>query len=435
MDVSTYKQLVEEQGAVATTEQTLDKINQSDLNAFTQVFDDAARARARELEALPASARGRLHGVAIAVKDELAVKGFVTGSGTQANSTPAPENSHTVQRLEDEGAIMIGHTAMPEFGAWPFTESTHREPTKNPHNLAYSPGGSSGGTAASVAGGLVPVAIGSDGGGSIRIPSAHCGLVGLKPARGRVSPYPRPHGWWSLGTIGPLTNTIEDTALIYDIISGNQPSDRYRASFKSSFSDIEPAENLRFMVVTETIVPTHPEHQHAARSLAKTLQDLGHSWMAGPRQLPNPTTAFIPQFLSALLTEAQQVEHPELLEKRTRVAVRMGGAVSVNNRNRAARLGQKLAEKLDALFETVDVIITPTVADRPPKVGILDGKGAVGAMLASVPFVAYTALCNVTGHPALSIPCGVAEDSLPIGVQLIAHDEATLIAIARQLEN
>lgn len=140
-----------------------------------------------------------------------------------------------------------------------------------------------------------------------------------------------------------------------------------------------------------------------------------------------------PQFLSAIHTEAQQVEHPEKLEKRTQSAAKMGAAVSTNNRNRAARLGKKLAGKLDTLLDSVDVIITPTVAERPPKLGILDNKGVIGAMLASVPYVAYTALCNVTGHPALSIPWGVANDSLPIGVQLIARDETTLIAIARQL--
>lgn len=241
MDITAYKQLVEDQGIVSATQNTLDAIHRSDLNAFTQIFDDAALARARELETLPTGARGRLHGVAIAVKDELAVKGFVTGSGTQANSTPALENSHTVQRLEDEGAIIIGHTTMPEFGAWPFTESTHREPTKNPYNGAFSPGGSSGGTAVAVAAGLLSVAIGSDGGGSIRIPSAHCGLIGLKPARGRVSPYPKQHGWWSLGTIGPLTTTIEDTALVYDIISGNRETDRYTTRVKTSFTNIESA--------------------------------------------------------------------------------------------------------------------------------------------------------------------------------------------------
>lgn len=178
---------VAQTSARATTEECLAKINSSVLNAFSEIFTDEALARADSLDALPIAERGRLHGLVVAVKDEVDIAGHVTGYGTRANKAVAQQSSHLVQALEDEGAIIIGHTRMPEFGAWPITESTFGGITRNPRDLAYSPGGSSGGTAAAVADDLVPMGIGGDGGGSIRIPAAHCGLVGLKPRRGRVS--------------------------------------------------------------------------------------------------------------------------------------------------------------------------------------------------------------------------------------------------------
>ena len=153
----------------------------------------------------------------------------MTTFGGKANSTPVAADSEVVRRLRAAGAVIVGKTSMPEFGAWPYTEPISLGPTRNPWDPAHTPGGSSGGTAAAVASGMIPVGIGGDGGGSIRIPSSFCGLFGLKPQRGRVSTSPNPHLWWSLGTIGPLTRTVLDSALVYDVIRGSQDTDLYRA--------------------------------------------------------------------------------------------------------------------------------------------------------------------------------------------------------------
>lgn len=198
-----------EQGVLSSQElvaATLTGIDAAaDLNAFTQVLHEQARAEAIERDRERAAGEvGPLHGIPIAIKDEIDIAGLVTTFGTRANSTPAKADAEVVRRLRAAGAVIVGKTAMPEFGQWPFTESSTYGVTRNPWNRNHTTGGSSGGSAAAVAAGLVPVAIGSDGGGSIRIPSACCGLFGLKPQRGRVPVAPFEQLWWALGATGPL---------------------------------------------------------------------------------------------------------------------------------------------------------------------------------------------------------------------------------------
>jgi len=215
------------------TDALLDRITTHDrsLNAFTELLGEQARTEADTRDT--ARARGGelppLHGVPIAIKEEIDVAGQVTTFGGRANHTPAAQDSEVVRRLRDAGAVIIGKTSMPEFGQWPFTESVANGITRNPWDTSKSTGGSSGGTAAAVAAGLVPAAIGGDGGGSIRIPAACCGLFGLKPQRGRVSCAPHDHLWWALGTAGPLTRSVLDSALIYDVIHGSTNVDRFAA--------------------------------------------------------------------------------------------------------------------------------------------------------------------------------------------------------------
>ncbi len=165
----------------------------------------------------------------VAIKEEIDVAGCVTTFGGEANSTPAGADAEVVRRLRDAGAVIVGKTTMPEFGAFPYTESVSRGVTRNPWDATRTPGGSSGGTAVAVATGMVTVGLGGDGGGSIRIPSACCGLFGLKPQRGRVTTAPHPHLWWALGTAGPLARTVLDSAIVYDVIRGNVEGDLYRA--------------------------------------------------------------------------------------------------------------------------------------------------------------------------------------------------------------
>ena len=202
--------------AAAAVEASLERIERRNpgVNAFSVVLAEQARSDAARLDAERAAGGpvGPLHGVPVAIKEEIDVAGCVTTFGGRGNSTPAAEDGEVVRRLRQAGAVVVGKTRMPEFGQWPFTESVDGGITRNPWDRTRTPGGSSGGTAAAVALGMVPVAIGGDGGGSIRIPAACCGLFGLKPTRGRVTSHPAPHLWWALGTTGPLTRTCRSSA-------------------------------------------------------------------------------------------------------------------------------------------------------------------------------------------------------------------------------
>ena len=283
---------------------------------------DEARHRGEEL--------APLHGVPVAIKEEIDVAGQVTTFGGRANSTPAPADAEVVRRLRGAGAVIIGKTAMPEFGQWPFTESTAHGLTRNPWDTGKSPGGSSGGSAAAVTAGLVPAAIGGDSGGSIRIPAACCGLFGLKPQRGRVSCAPMPHLWWALGTSGPLTRTVLDSALIYDVIQGATATDRFRArDLETSFVEAvhAPWRPLRIGWSTKAVtlgVRPDAEHVEAVRSTAALLEELGHHVEEVDPGYPDPTAAFVPQFFGGVRAEVEIVEHPDLLERRTRQTARFG---------------------------------------------------------------------------------------------------------------
>jgi amidase len=332
---------------------------------------------------------------------------------------------------------------MPEFGQWPFTESVDGGLTRNPWNPEHTPGGSSGGTAVAVAAGMVPVGIGGDGGGSIRIPSACCGLYGLKPERGRISTSPLPHLWWGLGTVGPLSRSVLDSAIVYDVLRGSLEGDLFRAGEPDmSFTEAAQTEPGRLRVGWSTRSPIkgvrpHPSHVQAVRETAQLLTDLGHDVREVDPRYPDTTLAFVPQFLAGVRAEAEAVEHYDRLEKRTRETYRLGGWVRPGVVRRALRAGEKLAARTERIFADIDVLLTPTIAHRPRKLGALDGGGTVSAALRAQPMIAHCALWNVTGNPAAAVPSGVGEDGLPLSVQLVGRrsDETTLLRLSAQIES
>lgn len=434
-------------------EQSLARIAELDgqVNAFTTVMSEHARAEAaaRDDAVSRGEPLGPLHGVPVAIKDENDVAGAVTTFGGRGNSTPAAADSHVVRRLREAGAVVVGKTAMPEFGQHPFTESLAFGITRNPWDTSRTPGGSSGGTAVAVATGMVPVGIGGDGGGSIRIPSASCGLFGLKPTRGRVSMAPVRDLWFGLGTVGPLTRTVLDSALVYDAIRGSLPGDRFHAPEPaSSFAEAarlateKDQRTLRVgwstRPVTKGITPA-PEHVAAVEETATLLAGLGHEVDEIDPRYPDPTAAFVPQYLGGVRVEAGLVEHPRLLEPATRQNVALGAVVGSRPATRwAMRRNESLAHTVDEhIFSRYDVLLTPVVAHRPNVAGVLDGVNAVTAALKALPQVAYTALWNVTGHPAASVPAGFAADRMPLAVQIIGRrgEETTLLALAAQMES
>jgi amidase len=421
------------------------------LNAFSVVLADDARAQAaaRDAELESAAAEGRevgsLHGVPVAIKEELDVAGCVTTYGGRGNSTPATADAEIVRRLRAAGAVVVGKTRMPEFGQWPYTESVDGGITRNPWDPTRTPGGSSGGSAVAVAAGMVPVAIGGDGGGSIRIPSACCGLFGLKPSRGRTSAGPWPHLWWALGTAGPLTRSVLDSALVYDAIRGNLPGDLFTApeppvSFvRAALADPAP---LRIGWTTRPAVRgvrPHVQSVRAVRETADLFARLGHEVRQVEPAYPDVTMPFGVQFYAGVRAEADTVEHRDRLERRTRETCRLGWWTTPAVTRWAIRASERAASRTDQIFsgpDGVDVLLTPTIAARPRPVGVLSSGGALTQMYRATPMIAHTALWNVTGNPAASVPAGVAPDGLPLAVQLVArrYDEPTLLTLAAQLQ-
>ncbi|WP_127480041.1 amidase [Nocardioides pantholopis] len=431
--------------ARAVLEDSLARIAELDagLNAFSVVLAERARAEAdeRDRHLAGGGTPGPLHGVPVAIKEEIAVEGAVTTFGGDGNSTPAPADAEVVRRLRAAGAVIVGKTTMPEFGAWPFTESVSHGVTRNPWDPTRTPGGSSGGTAVAVAAGMVPVGLGGDGGGSIRIPSAACGLFGLKPQRGRVTTAPEPHLWWALGTAGPLARTVLDAAVVYDVVRGDVEGDLFRAGPAESFVEAAGREpgRLRIGWSTKPVsvgVRPDPIHVRAVEDTARLLADLGHDVRPVDPAYPDPTPAFVPQFFAGIRAEADAVEHFDRLERRTRATYRLGSWVTPRVREWALERTERVSEQANRVFQDVDVLLTPAVAHRPRRVGALDGIGPARAALASLPSIAYAALWNVAGNPAASVPCGLAGDGLPVAVQLVGRtdDEPTLLSLSAQLE-
>jgi amidase len=410
------------------------------LNAFSVVLADEARERARNLTR-GQERPGPLHGVPVAIKEELDVAGCVTTYGGRGNSTPAADDGEVVRRLRAAGAIVVGKTNMPEFGAFPYTESVAHGYTRNPWRTGFSPGGSSGGSAAAVASGMVPVALGGDGGGSIRIPSACCGLFGLKPQRGRVTSAPHEHLWWALGTAGALTRTVLDSAIVNDVIRGHLPTDRWQAGAVGSFEDAARRGPSRLRVGWSLTSPTrglrpHVDHIRAVRDAARLLSDLGHDVREVEPHYPDTTVSFVPQYLGGIRSEAAVVEHYDRLERRTRETCRLGRWVTPKVVDAALKATDRVSVRANRIFDDVDVLLTPATAHRPPRVGILDRTGTVRACLRSFPQIAYTAIWNVAGNPACSVPAGTGADGLPVGIQLVGptDGEEVLFGLAAQLE-
>jgi amidase len=412
-----------------------------ELNAFSIVLADEARQEARSLAVGEGGSHGALFGVPVAIKEELDVAGCVTTFGGMGNSTPKAEDGEVVRRLRAAGAVVVGKTQMPEFGSYPYTESTAHGYTRNPWRIGFSPGGSSGGTAAAVASGMVPVGLGGDGGGSIRVPAAFCGLFGLKPQRGRVTTSPNPHLWWALGTVGPLSRTVLDSAIVYDVIRGHLTVDRWRAGEVGSFVEAAQREPGRLRVGWSATSPVtgvrpHAEHVAAVRDTARLLSDLGHDVREIDPDYPDTTAAFIPQFFAGIRTEADEVEHYERLERRTRETYRLGSWVTPKVIDAALRQTEKVSLRANRVFDSVDILLTPSTAHRPPRVGVLDRAGTVRASLRSLPAITYCAIWNVAGNPACSVPAGTASDGLPLAVQVVGptDGEERLFSVAAQLE-
>ncbi len=418
---------------------------QGTLNCFRVVRAEEALREAAALDANRArSDRGLLQGVPLAIKDDVDLAGHSTPFGCMGHYEVASEDAEMVRRLRAAGAIVIGKTNAPEVGQWHFTESPASGATRNPWNLAHTPGGSSGGAAAAVAGGLVAGAIGSDGAGSVRIPAAWSGLIGLKPQRGRISTWPEPDAFNGLACNGPLGRSVADAALLLDAASGNHRGDRHCPPAPAegfSLAAAGPPGRLRIALsfATPFGVPdkVDPEIRAAVEASAAQLEELGHEVI---REDPNyglVGLGIVPRGMAGVHGWlAGHAPGDGQLEPRTRMHERLGGLMSGAPLRAARALEGRMASRIGAIFKRCDVLLTPTTASPPPPIGALDGRGYWTTSNTASAACPFAWAWNVIGWPGLSVPAGFSAAGLPIGAQLLGResDEATLLALGAQLE-
>jgi amidase len=404
------------------------------LNAYRVVFADRALAEARQADGRRGAGEDRpLLGVPIAIKDDCHVAGETTAYGTNAVDGPAPADSEVVRRLRHAGAVILGKTHVPELMIHGFTESPTYGVTRNPWDLQRSPGGSSGGSGAAVAAGLCSVALGSDGAGSIRIPSAATGLFGLKPQRGRVPAAPAVEPWHGLSTYGALARRVADSARFYDAVrDGGAPFGAAAAR--------EPG-RLRVAVSTATplqgAVKADAEQLGAVRGTAELLRDLGHEVFERPVDYPSGAMLrALARYLRGIHEDARALPYPARLSRQTRGYARIGAAVPPAFVARATAAAAADAAVMNAVFADADVVLTPMLSGRPPRIGAHEGHSALRTLQAELRFVPWSAQYNHTGQPAAAVPAGFTGDGFPLSVQLVAPEdgEAVLLSLAAQLE-
>jgi amidase len=421
------------------------------LNAVIDVRE--ADARATLAKGLP---EGPFRGVPFLVKDlVLHAAGVPTDMGSRlAQGTVFPHDSALAARYKRAGLVVMGRTNTPEFGNNATTESVLHGPTRNPWDVERSPGGSSGGSAAAVAAGIVPVAHGNDGGGSLRIPAAMCGVFGLKPTRGRVSVGPdMGEALNGMGVEHVISRTVRDSAAMLDATHGPEAGDPYQAPppERPYLDEVRRKPGRLRIALSRTPVsgvPVSPDCVAAVEDAAKLCEQLGHevveaSFTYDARALNSAMTTVWAAALSNWANGLARMKGVSLgadfLETTSLEVVRYGTGLRVSDLQVALDTFNTVSRTVGAFFEGYDLLLTPTLAVPPYKLGVLD------AMVPRAPedwyayvfgLCPFTALFNVTGQPAMSVPLYWNADGLPIGVQFAGRfaGESTLFRLAGQLE-
>jgi amidase len=412
------------------------------LGAFITVTADRALADAARLEKMNASdaARLPLFGVAYSLKDLLWTKDIRTTFGSKNyENWYAPADAELAVRLANSGGILLGKTSTPEFGLRPTTEGGLCPPARNPWNLEHTAGGSSGGSAAAVAAGLHPVAQGSDGGGSVRIPAACCGLVGIKPSRGRITRAPSEgESWGGLSTTGPIARTVRDAALMLDAMAGMMPGDPYAAQPPARpFVEEVGAhpQKLRLAVINQSALGSvDAETLAALESACGVFREMGHS--IEPITLdPGAMLGKFARVIVGASVSALNIANPELLDPVARGTYEWGAKISAADYIRAVTgMHNTSREIIDALMP-YDALLAPTLTRPAVRIGSLPSNPATGAD-EIYGWIAFTFPFNSTGQPAISIPNGFSKAGLPLALQIVGRpgDEAGIIAIAAEFE-
>ncbi len=420
-------------------EVTLDRIEELEpqFNAYRIVLADEARAEADRLDRLSGGdlAALPLAGVPVAIKDDTDVAGQVTMWGSAVDRGMCTADAEVVARLRRAGAIIIGKTNVPELTLWPWTASERWGVTRNPWNLDRTPGGSSGGSAAAVCTGMAAMALGSDGGGSVRYPAGLTGLVGVKPQRERV-PLGTEHasGWHGLIALGPLTRSVRDAALFLEVAAGGDLSGAVR--------DVAEASPARLRLVVSTNPPPGSQAslgtvgRQTVEEAAELLADLGHDVIRadidyGLAALWNSTV----RLLRGVVDDVDSMPERDRLEARTRSVARLGAMLPARSRRRALECEQRLTQAMNTVFENADVVLTPLCASPAPLISACPSSGALRSLRASNTS-AWLVPWNMTGQPAMTVPFGLDGEELPTAIQLVGRhgDEVTILTLANEIE-
>jgi amidase len=453
-----------------TAIERIERLN-PELNAVVHRCYDRALERAQKADRSTPFA-----GVPMLLKDLLSpLAGVPYTSGSRLYAGVVPDgDAEIVKRYQRAGLVIVGKTSTPEFGIMPVTEPVLFGPCRNPWDLKRTPGGSSGGAAAAVASGMVPAAHGGDGGGSIRIPAACCGLFGLKPTRGRNPAGPdNTEHWLGLAIEHVLTKTVRDSAAFLDVSAGPEPTSPYWAPpqerpFLAELGAPTGKLRIAFSDVAQLPAEVHPDCKAAVRDAARLCEELGHEVEeASPPIDPEPFGhAFFTVICASVAAGIELAEHElgrrvarDEIEIATWLAGLMGAELSAGQAVASMQVLQAYARRTHGFFERYDLLLTPTVGRPPLRIGELDPQGAealahrtianlrLGAILrlkrvisATVArvfgFVPFTPLANVTGQPSMSVPLYWNNEHLPIGVQFTARfgQEAMLFRLASALE-